>query len=50
MREVLTFKFKQKKRRAIELYDADTPFRQKIEKDRKRDTKPKHRKAWLEEV
>lgn len=52
-REVLTVKFKQKKRRAFELYDRELPFHHRVEKDRKRDantTKPKHRNAWRDEI
>ena len=52
MREVLTIKFKQKKRRAVELYDADSPFKSRVERDRKNtfERRPKHVNKWREEI
>jgi len=52
MREVLTIKFKQKKRRAVELYDADSPFKSRVERDRKNtfERRPKYVNKWKEEA
>ena len=52
MREVLTFKFKKQKRRAIELYDADSPFKGKVFVDRKKKEwdKPKYANKWMEDL
>ena len=52
MREVLTYQYKKQKRRAIELYDADSPFKARIEvsKRRKELTKPKYPNNWKDEL
>jgi hypothetical protein len=50
-KDIITGEFKRKKRRAIELYHANSPFKGKVEdtgkKSRKR--KPKHFKNFLDE-
>lgn len=46
-REVLEFEYKRKKRRAKELYSSDSPFFQKIEKNKKEyNRKQKHKQNY----
>ncbi len=44
-REIIKFELPRQKRRAVELYDADSPFRGRVERNRKQfQRRPKHQK------
>lgn len=50
-KDSITIEFKRKKRRAIELYHADSPFKGKVEDTNKKSQKrkPKHIKKFTDE-